>query len=387
MKLFPSVDRKKGMDWVLALLVLVLTGFGLIFIYDASVVLASRDFNDPLFFLKNQLVWVLAGVVLGAVVSQIDYHFWQKTGKIWLVITFVCLILVLIPALSQETYGARRRLNLPFSLPVVGTVGFQPSEMAKFTLIIYLASFLTKVSSQIKKTKSLRQNFLNTFITRFLPFVAILGIAVLLIMKEPDLGTSMVLSFSALLLYVFSGAGMVESLTLIFGGAVLGLSFILLSEYRQVRFFSFLNPEANKLIEGYHINQSLIALGSGGLFGLGLGASRQKFQYLPEVTTDSIIAVVGEELGFLGTMLVILLLLFIVYRGLLVVKKAKDKYGQLLSFGIISIIMIQSFLNLGSMLALIPLTGVPLPFVSYGGSNMLILLLGVGVLLNISKSK
>ena len=387
MKLFPSVDRKKGMDWVLALLVLVLTGFGLIFIYDASVVLASRDFNDPLFFLKNQLVWVLAGVVLGAVVSQIDYHFWQKTGKIWLVITFVCLILVLIPALSQETYGARRRLNLPFSLPVVGTVGFQPSEMAKFTLIIYLASFLTKVSSQIKKTKSLRQNFLNTFITRFLPFVAILGIAVLLIMKEPDLGTSMVLSFSALLLYVFSGAGMVESLTLIFGGAVLGLSFILLSEYRQVRFFSFLNPEANKLIEGYHINQSLIALGSGGLFGLGLGASRQKFQYLPEVTTDSIIAVVGEELGFLGTMLVVLLLLFIVYRGLLVVKKAKDKYGQLLSFGIISIIMIQSFLNLGSMLALIPLTGVPLPFVSYGGSNMLILLLGVGGLLNISKSK
>ena len=385
MKLFPSVDRKKGMDWVLALLVLVLTGFGLIFIYDASVVLASRDFNDPLFFLKNQLVWVLAGVVLGAVVSQIDYHFWQKTGKIWLVITFVCLILVLIPALSQETYGARRRLNLPFSLPVVGTVGFQPSEMAKFTLIIYLASFLTKVSSQIKKTKSLRQNFLNTFITRFLPFVAILGIAVLLIMKEPDLGTSMVLSFSALLLYVFSGAGMVESLTLIFGGAVLGLSFILLSEYRQVRFFSFLNPEANKLIEGYHINQSLIALGSGGLFGVGLGASRQKFQYLPEVTTDSIIAVVGEELGFLGTMLVVLLLLFIVYRGLLVVKKAKDKYGQLLSFGIISIIMIQSFLNLGSMLALIPLTGVPLPFVSYGGSNMLILLLGVGVLLNISK--
>ena len=385
MKLFSSVERKKGMDWVLALLVLVLTGFGLIFIYDASVVLASRDFNDPLFFLKNQLVWVSAGVILGAIFSQIDYHFWQKTSKIWLVVTFVCLVLVLIPALGQETYGARRRLNLPFSLPVVGTVGFQPSEMAKFTLIIYLASFLTKVSSQIKKTKSLRQNFLNTFFTRFLPFVAILGIAVLLIMREPDLGTSMVLSFGALLLYIFSGAGLAESLTLVLGGAITGLVFIFTSGYRRERFFSFLNPEANKLIEGYHINQSLIALGSGGLFGLGLGASRQKFQYLPEVTTDSIIAVVGEELGFLGTMLVVLLLLFIVYRGLLVVKRAPDGYGRLLSFGIISIIMIQSFLNLGSMLALIPLTGVPLPFVSYGGSNMLILLLGVGVLLNISK--
>lgn len=378
---------KNYFDYPLAISCLLLTAFGLVMIYDASVVLASRDFHDPLFFLKNQLVWVLGGLVMGFLTSQIDFHFWQKTAKIWFIATLACLLIVLIPGISQETYGAKRRLNLPINFPVVGIIGFQPSELAKFTLIAYLASFLTKSLENLKKSKNWRRDLLNKFFTRFLPFGIILGIPIILIYPEPDLGTSIVLSLSAVSMFIFFGSSLWEGLTVIISGVVLGLLFIFSSDYRRTRFLSFLNPSASIQVEGYHLNQALIAVGSGGLLGLGLGASRQKFLYLPEVMTDSIIAVVGEELGLLGTVIVLVLLAIIIYRGTEIVKKTKDPFGCLLAFGIVAVLAIQTFLNLGSMLGLTPLTGVPLPFVSYGGSNILILLFSIGVLLNISKGE
>lgn len=378
-------NGNKSFDYSLALACLVLTAFGIVMIYDASVVLAATEFNDSLFFFKNQIVWVIAGGILALFFSQVDYHFWQRYAKLFFVATLVSLLLVVIPFFSQQTYGARRRLNLPFNIPVVGTIGFQPSEIVKFTLIAYLASIFSKPRDDKKKTRR-PASFLDKLSDRTLPFVAVLGVVIFFIMKQPDLGTTVVVGATATLLYIFSGAGFFESFILFVGGILAAGIFVISSSYRRSRLLSFLNPSADTLGISYHINQALIALGSGGLFGLGLGFSRQKYQYLPEVTTDSIFAIIGEELGFIGTFLTIVALIFIVYRGIEIVRKTKDPFGRLLSFGIVSTLAVQTFLNLGSMVAIIPLTGVPLPFVSYGGSNMLVMLLSVGVLLNISKS-
>lgn len=374
-----SKKTAASFDYILALLVLGLTFFGIIMIYDTSVVVAHEVFNDRFWFLKNQSIWALIGIFLGVVTSKIDYHWWRKLAKPLIVVSIIALVLVLLPGFSGEIYGARRRLVIPTGVSALAHLNLQPSELAKLSLVIYLAAILTP--SLPPSRSSLR------VFSKLTPFALVVGILAGLVIVEPDLGTSIIIGGIGLLMYFISGANLLE-VFLLLGIAILGATtFAFSSEYRRNRLLSFLNPGQDLQGISYHINQALIALGSGGLLGLGLGHSRQKFQYLPEAATDSIFAVIGEELGFIGASLVVVVFIFIILRGMRISEKAPDEFGKLLAFGIVAMIALQTLLNLGSMVALTPLTGVPLPFISYGGSSLTILLVAVGILLNISQAR
>ncbi len=377
-----SVNKQ---DYVLALLVLGLSFFGLMMIYNVSVVLAYEEWGDKLWFFKNQALWLLGGLLAGYVASKIDYHFWQKLALPLLTASICALILVLIPGFSTEIMGSRRRIAVPLGIPFLSHINFQPSELAKFSLILYLSNWLAQEKREKRKEKRffLRKKALST-ISVLTPFLLLLSLFCGLIILEPDLGTTIIIAASSLLVYFLSGVNIIEAVLvfLLLGGG--SLLFALTSEYRLARLLSFFGKNEDKLGISYHINQILIALGSGGLFGLGLGQSRQKYQYLPEVATDSIFAIIGEELGFLGASAIVILFLIVIWRGLKISQRAPDKFGKLLAGGIISVIGVQALINLSCMVGLLPLTGVPLPFISYGGSSLTILLLGMGVLLNIS---
>lgn len=354
-------------DHLLAGVVLLLSLFGLVMIYDTSVVLAFEQFGDKHWFLKNQAVWLIIGIVGGYVASQIDYHFWQKLAFPLLVTTLLMLLLVLLPWFSSEIYGARTRLAFPLGIPFLSHLNIQPSELAKLTLVIYFAALFTKHK------------------TRVLQFLSVMGLVIGLVMLEPDLGNGLLIAASSLMVYFASGANILELAGVIAIGALAAIGLAFSSEYRRDRLFSFLYPSQDPLGISYQINQILIALGSGGLLGLGLGHSRQKFQYLPEVTTDSIFAIIGEELGLVGALMICGLLFVVIWRGIKVWEEAKDEFGQMLAAGITGIIGFQTLVNLGGMTGLLPLTGVPLPFISYGGSSLTITLVSVGILLNISR--
>ncbi|MBM4402195.1 MAG: FtsW/RodA/SpoVE family cell cycle protein [Candidatus Cloacimonetes bacterium] len=365
------ISQIKKPDYVLAGLVLGLSVFGLMMVYDVSAVLAHETWGDKLWLFKNQSLWLFFGLSICYLASKIDYHYWKKLALPLLLASILGLILVLLPGFSSEVMGSRRRLALPLGIPILTHLNIQPSELAKFSLVLFLSLWL----GEEKKKKN---------ISFFLPFLLLLAITAGLVVLEPDLGTTIVIGASALLVYFLSGTGLAEvsliSLILAIGGIFLAFS----SEYRFNRLLAFFRQSQDKLGIAYHINQILIALGSGGLFGLGLGQSRQKYQYLPEVATDSIFAIIGEELGFLGTSIIVVSFLVLIWRGLKIAEQAPDKFGKLLAGGITGIIGIQAMVNLCAMTGWIPLTGVPLPFISYGGSSLTILLLGMGILLNIS---
>lgn len=353
--------QKAGPDFVLAGLAAGLTLLGLLAIYDASVVEAYRTFADKLYFLKLQAQWALVGVAAAVGTYFFPYPRLRPLAPPLLLAAIVLLVLVLIPGVGVEALGARRRIDL-------GPIGVQPAEFAKLAFIIYLAAFLSA------KKDSIWPLWLATAI--------IFGLIVL----EPDLGTAVVLLGSAFTVYFVSGAPLLTLLILAIIGVLAGAGVIFVSPYRKERLLTFLDPARDPLGASYHIRQILIALGSGGLFGLGLGQSRQKFQYLPEVTTDSIFAVIAEEVGFVGAVTLILLFLLLIYRGFHIARSCPDSFGRLLATGIVSLIGFQALVNLAAMVALVPLTGVPLPFISYGGSSLVVTLAGIGILLNISKS-
>jgi len=349
----PKIDR-----WLLAC-VMGLTLFGILMVYDASVVMAFRDFSDKYFYVRQQAVSVILGLVALSFLARINYHRLQNFAPFLLIVTVFLLGIVLLPHIGVRALGAKRWINF-------GGFNFQPAELAKISLILYFSSLFSK---KIK----------------ILSFLAVLGAVVLLLMLEPDLGTTVVLVASSLSIFFAAGAPLFALSGL--AGIVLlaGLTLILTSDYRRERLLTFFDIGRDPLGASYHIRQVLLALGSGGLLGLGLGASRQKYEYLPESMTDSIFAIIGEELGFLGAACLILVFLFIIWRGFNVAREAPDKFGQLLAVGITSWIGIQALVNFASMVALVPLTGIPLPFISYGGSSLVVSLAGVGILLNISK--
>ncbi len=352
-------SRSGRIDYTLFITCVFVTLFGVLMVYDASVIEAYRDFGDKFYFAKQQLVWAGVGLAVMAILSQIPYQFWKKVSLWAFLATLVMLILVLIPRVGSKILGARRWLNL-------GGLTIQPAELAKLTLIMYLASILEK-----------KQRLTQVLI-------AVAG-AVGLIFLEPDLGTAIVVAAIGGAIYFFSGASLVLLSLLSILGIVAGIGMILISPYRRARILTFLNPTDDPLGASYHIRQVLIALGSGGLFGVGIGRSRQKYQYIPAATTDSIFAIIAEEIGFIGCVCLILGLLFIVRRTFKIANKAPDQFGKLLSGGIAAWLGIQVALNLATMVALLPLTGVPLPFISYGGSSTIVTLAGIGILLNISK--
>jgi len=346
-------------DLILLGLILALTIFGVIMVGNASVVEAYRDFGDKFYYLKLQTQWV----GLGILAFLIALNFPLKRLKFFafplLLFSAICLVAVLLPGFGIKALGAKRWLG-------IGQFRFQPAELAKFSFILWSAAFLSK------KRKTL-------------PFLGVLGLFAGLVMLEPDLGTTVILVASGLVVYFASGAPILEIGLIGLIGLIGGIGLIFSSPYRKERLLTFLNPTRDPLGASYHIRQILIALGSGGIFGLGLGQSRQKYEYIPAVTTDSIFAVIAEETGFLGASLVLLLFLVLVWRGFKIAKEAPNDFTQLLAIGITAWIGLQALLNLAAMTALIPLTGVPLPFISYGGSSLVLSLTAVGILANISK--
>ncbi len=353
--------------WLL-LAVLALIGFGLVMISSSSVVVASQQFGNNYAFVIRQAGHVGIGLVFMAVLALIDYRFWQRIAPALLVTIFVLLIATRIPGIGAAYKGARRWIE-------IGPISFQTTEVIKLCSILYVSAWLARRGERLR---SLAQGFA--------PFVILLGSILLLILLQPDAGTAMVTLGSLVSIYVVAGAPLLH---LLFGGALGGtlLGLIILAEpYRLERFTTFLDPDKAMLGAGYHINQALLAVGAGGLWGLGFGQSKQKFLYLPEPQTDSIFAITMEELGFLRSLLVLGLILFVVFRGYRIARSATDPFGRYVATGITSLIAFQSFVNIGAMLGLLPLTGVTLPFVSYGGSSLIGLMAGIGVLLNVSRT-
>lgn len=346
-------------------LVLILSLFGLVMVYDASVVSAVRDFSDQYHYIRNQAMWLLAGIVGMLIISRIDYHLILKIATPLFLVSILLLVLVLVPGIGTSALGAKRWIN------VLGLT-IQPAEFVKLTTIIFFTFLFTHTSKITIKL-----------------FVWVLGIESLLlvlIILEPDMGTSVIVTLIGTVLLFLAGAPWRYFLGLIPIGLTAAFVLVATAPYRMKRFTTFLNPFSDILAAGYHINQVLIALGSGGLFGLGLGQSRQKYAYLPEATTDSIFAIMAEEIGFLGASCMTIAFLLLIWRGISIASRARDSAGRLLAGGITTWIGVQAFVNIGAMVALIPLTGVPLPFISYGGSALVTVLLGVGMLLNVSRS-
>lgn len=353
-----QVDR---FDRLLAIAVLTLTLFGILMVYNASVAVAFRDFRDRFHFLKLQAIWGGIGLTAMVAASVFDYHRLLKLAPLLFLITLGLLFLVFVPSFSIEAYGAKRWLNLRFLV-------LQPSELAKLTLVLFLSSWFSKKG-------------------HILGFLLPTSLLVSLVLLGKGMGTAMVISGVSLVLYFLSGAPLRHFCFILPPIAGTFLLLIVKTPYRLRRVLTFFNPATDPLGASYHVRQVLIALGSGGLFGVGLGESRQKYEYLPESFTDSIFAVISEELGFIGAIAVILVYLFIFFRGFKIGENAPDRFGQLIACGLTSWLAIQTLINLASMVALLPLTGLPLPFLSYGGSNLVVSLVGVGILLNISKQR
>lgn len=359
----PHVNKKpeRGLDRWLAMAIVLMSMFGVLMVYDSSVAIAIRDFADPYYFVKEQLRWLVIGLISCTIFARIPYRTWYGFSLIFLLGTMVLLLAVFIPGIGIDALGAKRWINFGFFI-------LQPAELAKLTLIIYLSAWFSRPEKN-----------------RFGSFLILVGMVVGLIVLEPDLGTSVILLSIAMMVYYFSGAPIIHFLMLlpVLVAAVIGLS--IAAPYRMQRLITFFNPQQDPLGASYQIRQVLLGLGSGGWWGVGIGKSRQKYEYLPEANTDSIFAIIGEEIGFVGASLVVLGFLFIISRGYRVAMHAPDAFGNLLALGISSWIAIQSLINISAMVALIPLTGVPLPFISYGGSSLIILLSALGIVLNISR--
>lgn len=349
-----SVGKK--FDYVPLLLVLCLLVFGVVMVYDASSAMALQSFGDKYFFLKEQIRWVIFGLAAGGVAYFWDYRSLRSLALPGLVISLFLLIAVFLPGIGVRAYGAHRWINLGFTV-------LQPSELAKLTLVIYLSAWLTTEETG-----------------RLFSFLLLVGLLVGLIILEPDMGTAIILLGSAMSMYFLSESSFVGMILLTPLVLLGGVGLAVRSAYRLARVLTFFNPDADPLGASYHIRQILIALGSGGIFGLGLGNSRQKYSYLPEATTDSIFAVIGEELGLIGTTILIIVFGVFIYRSFKMSLLVEDKFGRLLSAGIVSWLGFQTVVNLASAVALVPLTGVPLPFVSYGGSALVVELIGIGIL-------
>lgn len=354
-------------DHVLFVITMLLVGIGLTMVYSASSITSLLEMEDSLYYFKRQLLWASIGILVMLILANTNYHTYEKIALPLFIIAIIFLILVLVPGISREIGGARRWIR-------VGTIGFQPSEFAKLAWIIFLAKFLKENQSNVK-----------SFLKCVLPVLALATLIFGLILKQPNLSTASIIMSSTLILLFLANASFFHLLILVSSSLVMFIALIFQKEYRLRRFFAFLDPWQDYRSSGYHIIQSLIAIGSGGIWGLGLGHSRQKFHILPERHTDFIFSIICEELGLVAALVIIFLLGLLIYRCFYIAVRAPDMYGFLLASGFGTIIALQTVINLGVVLSLLPTTGVTLPFISYGGSSIIFLLASIGIILNISK--
>lgn len=361
--------RDQEWDTVLVAVVGLLLIFGLVMISSAGVIYSQTRFGDEYFFFKRQFFYgVIPGLLALFATSKLDYRIWKKFAVPFFFAAIIFLILVFVPGIGSRIYGASRWIQL-------GPLSFQPSEMAKLAVILYLAAWL----------ESRGTHRIKDFFEGLVPFAGIMGAIAFLIMKQPDTGTMGVIMLSACAIFFVSGARLAHIGALVSAGIIGLVILVKIEPYRFNRILAFLDPGSDPQGIGYQINQALIAVGSGGILGVGLGRSSQKFNYLPEPVGDSIFAVIGEELGMVGALVLVTLFIMLAMRGLRIAKNAPDEFGRLVAVGITTWIVAQAFINISANIALVPLTGIPLPFVSYGGTSLMFLLASVGILLNISK--
>lgn len=372
-------------DYVLIVLTGILLVFGLIMIFDASIYNADQLFDDRFYFVKQQVVWIILGVAAAAVAYFWDYHIFSKAAVPLMGITVMLLVLVLV--FGEEINGSKRWFY-------IGDMPLQPAELAKPAFILYLSTWLSKAREK-KEFKNLKEALRYHFLYELLVFLLLLAVVGGLIVIEPDLGTAVVICVVAFAMYFSSGRDAIHTLgsaLIVVVGGLLGFGAILLESYRleRVRTFGELlltGEVADPLGSGYQVQQILIGIGSGGFWGKGFGESRQRFGYLVENTafTDSIFAIILEELGMIGGMILIVLFLLLLSRAFRIAKRAPDKLGQLLAGGIGFWLVFQAFLHMAANVALVPVTGVPLTFLTYGGSSLVVTLVGMGILLNVSR--
>ena len=360
--------KSHNYDKTLLVIVLLLSIFGLIMISSASVVVSYNNFGYNHYYLSHQFLYgFLPGIALLFLFKKCDYHIFKKYAAFLLIATVILLFLVFIPDLGLGLKGANRWVSF-------GGISFQPSEIAKLSFILYLAAWLEGKNKDLKTVS-------NTL----MPFAVIVAIISIPLAMQPDIGTLCMIVLIAVIMYFISGAKMSHIFAIVSCG-ILGLAALIkIAPYRMDRLMVFMHPELDPQGIGYQVNQALLALGSGGLFGVGFGHSRQKFNYLPEPIGDSIFAIIGEELGMIALIIIVVLFLLFALQGFKIAGKAKDDFGKFVAVGITSWITFQALMNIAAITSLIPLTGIPLPFVSYGGSALVMSLAGVGILLNISE--
>jgi cell division protein FtsW len=361
------MPRKLSPDVWLFGVVLALVLLGVVMVYSASAFVAADRFHDPFFFLKKQLFWALLGGGLLWAALRLDYRRLERLVVPLLIVSIALLVLVLLPPFGQAINGTRRWFR-------IGPLSFQPVELAKFALVLYLASFLTR-----------RAEAMRSFWQGLFPILLVAGTMALLTFVQPDLGNSLALVVLTLVLAYLAGAP-VKHMAWVAGAALpLVTLAVALKPYRWRRMVAFVNPWDDPQGSGFQIIQSFLALGSGGLTGRGLGGSKQKLFYLPEPYTDFIFAIVGEELGLVGAVCVLALFAVLIWRGLRVGLRAPDPFGSYLALGLTVMLATQTLVNLGVVMGALPTKGLPLPFVSFGGSALLMTMFSAGVLLNISQ--
>ncbi|AOZ91675.1 stage V sporulation protein E [Paenibacillus crassostreae] len=352
--------------WIL-LCILGLLSIGIVMVYSAGSVLGFHDYGDSFYFVKRQLLFAGLGIAAMFVTANLDYRIWTKYAKAGLVICFIMLVIVLIPGIGNVRGGARSWLG-------ISSFGIQPSEFMKLGMILFLAHWLSQEKFNI-----------TLFSKGLLAPLTLIGTAFGLIMLQPDLGTGSVM-FGASMLIVFAAGARMKHLGMLGLVGIVGfVGLILAAPYRLKRITAFLDPWSDPLGSGYQIIQSLYAIGPGGLGGLGLGMSRQKYSYVPEPQTDFIFSILAEELGFIGGMIVLLLFLILIWRGMRIAMTIPDSFGSLLAVGIVGMIAIQVIVNIGVVIGLMPVTGITLPLISYGGSSLTLMLTALGILLNLSR--
>jgi len=367
--------RKGSPDFLLLFLTLILTGFGIVMVFSASSATAAIDYNDSLHFTKRQIIWACAGLFFMLILMNIPFQSWKKLIFPIFLLAIASLVLVLF--IGVEINGARSWFQ-------IGPFGGQPTEFAKLAVIMYLATLISRKGEKFRDFKR-----------GLLPVMIIVGVVCALIMMQPDLGSCFILVLTAGLVIIAGGANLKHILLSgLFLGSILGFvvgGYFLftpadqIKSYRIDRFTAYLDPWSDPMDTGFQLIQSLYAFGHGGVTGAGFGQSIQKLHYLPYAYNDFIFAVIGEELGLIGALTVLLVLLLLMWRALIISLRCPDIFGTLLGTGIVGMIGIQATINLGGVTGLIPITGVTLPFISYGGSSLLVTLMSMGILLNISR--
>ncbi len=355
-------------DLPVLLITLALLVYGFMVLFSASTVQSYKDHGTITYYIIHQAVYGgLVGAVALYICSRLDYHIWLKLLPGLIIVSLVSLVLVKMPGMGYSAGGAVRWLDLGF-------ISVQPGEFAKLVIILYLAAWADR-----------KKHAMNDFYFGVLPSLLIIGLFAAFILWQPDLGTMIVLIVTSMVMLFVGGINLRYFFWTIVTGVLALAAFIKFEPYRARRITTFLNPAIDPKGISYQINQALLAIGSGGLWGYGYGLSRQKYNYLPETTTDSIFAIMAEELGFFRVTILILLFVAFVLRGIKIAKNAPDGFGKMIAVGIVAYIGFQAVINIGAMVNLLPLTGIPLPFFSYGSTALIASMAGVGILLNISR--